>query len=49
VPDVLAAVRALRANGIEFVETDRVHAEARGALTLPVQGGVSAELVQWPR
>jgi 4-hydroxyphenylpyruvate dioxygenase len=49
VPDVLAAVKALRANGIEFVETDRVHAEARGALTAPVLGGVSAELVQWPR
>jgi len=47
VPDVLAAVKALRANGIEFVETDRVHAEARGALTSPVLDGVSAELVQW--
>jgi 4-hydroxyphenylpyruvate dioxygenase len=45
VPDVLAAVKALRANGVEFVETDRLHAEARGALTLPVLGGVSAELV----
>jgi 4-hydroxyphenylpyruvate dioxygenase len=49
VPDVLAAVQALRANGIEFVETDRVHPQARGALTRPALGGVSFELVQVAR
>jgi 4-hydroxyphenylpyruvate dioxygenase len=49
VPDVLAAVKALRARGVEFVETDRVHAEVRGALTQPVLGGTSFELVQWPQ
>ena len=49
VPDVLAAVRMLREQGVDFVETDRVHAQARGALTRPVLGTVSFELVQWPR
>lgn len=49
VPDVLAAVQALRANGIEFVETDRVHPQVRGALTRPALGGVSFELVQVAR
>jgi len=46
VPDVLAAVRALRENGVDFVETDRLHAQARGALTRPVLGTVAFELVQ---
>jgi 4-hydroxyphenylpyruvate dioxygenase len=45
-PDVIAAVTALQARGVEFVETDRVHTEQRGALTRPVLGGVSFELVQ---
>jgi 4-hydroxyphenylpyruvate dioxygenase len=39
----------LREQGVDFVETDRVHAQARGALTRPVLGTVSFELVQWPR
>lgn len=46
VPDVLAAVKVLRANGVEFVETDRVHSESRGALTQVALGGVAFELVQ---
>ncbi|HET9646346.1 MAG TPA: 4-hydroxyphenylpyruvate dioxygenase [Burkholderiaceae bacterium] len=45
-PDVLAAVSLLRSRGVEFVEADRLHTEARGALTKPVQGGVTFELVR---
>ncbi|WP_157269188.1 VOC family protein [Azohydromonas aeria] len=45
-PDVLAAVRELRARGIEFIEAGAVHTDARGALTRPYLGGVSFELVQ---
>jgi len=45
VPDVLAAVRALRALGIEFVETEAAHTEQRGALTKTYLGGVVFELV----
>ena len=33
VPDVLAAVKALRELGMEFVETEAAHTERRGALT----------------
>jgi 4-hydroxyphenylpyruvate dioxygenase len=44
-PDVPAAVTALRARGVEFVETDVLHSEVRGALTRPQQGGVMFELV----
>jgi 4-hydroxyphenylpyruvate dioxygenase len=44
-PDVPAAVRALRARGVDFVETDQLHTEARGALTRPQLGGVMFELV----
>jgi 4-hydroxyphenylpyruvate dioxygenase len=44
-PDVPAAVRALRARGVDFVETDTVHTEVRGALTRPQLGGVMFELV----
>jgi 4-hydroxyphenylpyruvate dioxygenase len=44
-PDVPAAVRALRARGVDFVETDRLHTEVRGALTRPALGGVMFELV----
>ncbi|MFL6665279.1 MAG: hypothetical protein ACJ8G7_24180, partial [Rhizobacter sp.] len=44
--DVMAAVTALRARGIDFVESrGGVHTESRGALTRPVLGGVSFELV----
>lgn len=46
VPDVMAAVRALRARGVEFVETDAVHTERRGAITKTYLGSVVFELVQ---
>jgi 4-hydroxyphenylpyruvate dioxygenase len=44
-PDVPAAVKALRGRGIDFVETDTLHTESRGALTRPQLGGVMFELV----
>jgi 4-hydroxyphenylpyruvate dioxygenase len=44
-PDVPAAVKALRARGVDFVETDQLHTEVRGALTRPQLGGVMFELV----
>ena len=48
VVDVLAAVRALRERGVEFVESEAVHAERRGAITKAYLGGVVFELVQDP-
>jgi 4-hydroxyphenylpyruvate dioxygenase len=45
VPDVPAAVKALRARGVEFVETERLHSESRGALTQAQLGGLMFELV----
>ena len=45
VPDVLAAVRDLRALGMEFVENAAAHTERRGALTKTYLGGVVFELV----
>jgi 4-hydroxyphenylpyruvate dioxygenase len=45
VPDVLAAVRTLRARGIEFVESEAAHTERRGALTKTYLGSVVFELV----
>jgi 4-hydroxyphenylpyruvate dioxygenase len=45
VPDVLAAVKALRALGMEFVETQAAHTEKRGALTKTYLGSVVFELV----
>ena len=45
VPDVLAAVRALKARGIEFVETEATHTGQRGALTKTYLGNVVFELV----
>ncbi len=45
VPDVMAAVKALRARGVEFVETDTVHTERRGAITKTYLGSVVFELV----
>jgi len=45
VPDVLAAVRALRALGMEFVETEAAHTERRGAITKTFLGSVVFELV----
>ncbi|KQT13821.1 4-hydroxyphenylpyruvate dioxygenase [Ramlibacter sp. Leaf400] len=49
VPDVLAAVKALRALGMEFVETEAAHTERRGALTKTYLGGVVFELVHSER
>ena len=49
VPDVLAAVRALRALGMEFVETQAAHTERRGAITRTYLGGVVFELVHSER
>ena len=45
VPDVPAAVKALRALGIEFMETGAVHTERRGAITKTYLGSVVFELV----
>ena len=45
VPDVLAAVKALRALGMEFVESQAAHTERRGALTKTYLGSVVFELV----
>jgi 4-hydroxyphenylpyruvate dioxygenase len=45
VPDVLVAVKALRALGVEFVETPAAHTEVRGAITKTYLGGVVFELV----
>jgi 4-hydroxyphenylpyruvate dioxygenase len=48
VPDVLAAVQALRARGVEFVEGESTHTEQRGAVTKTYLGSVVFELVQSP-
>ena len=45
VPDVLAAVDALRQLGVEFVETQAAHTESRGAITKTYLGSVVFELV----
>jgi 4-hydroxyphenylpyruvate dioxygenase len=44
-PDVLASVKALRARGVGFVESQGVHSETRGALTQSYLGGAMFELV----
>ena len=44
-PDVPAAVAALRARGVEFVESGQLHPEDRGALTQTMLGSVAFELV----
>ncbi|MFI4932510.1 MAG: VOC family protein [Burkholderiales bacterium] len=44
-PDVAAAVKALRARGVEFVESSDLHSGSRGALTKSWLGGVMFELV----
>lgn len=49
VPDVLEAVRAFRALGVEFVETQAAHTEARGAITKTYLGSVVFELVHSER
>jgi 4-hydroxyphenylpyruvate dioxygenase len=46
VPDVPAAVAALRHNGIEFYELPELHTEAQGALTRNYLRTVSFELVK---
>ena len=43
--DVGAAVKALKARGVEFVESTQLHPEDRGALTRSALGSVSFELV----
>ena len=48
VPDVMAAVQELRSRGVEFVETDAVHSERRGAITKTRLGSVVFELVHDP-
>ena len=45
VPDVLAAVAALRKLGVEFVETQAAHTESRGAISKTYLGSVVFELV----
>lgn len=49
VPDVLAAVRALRARGMEFVESEAAHTGQRGAISKTYLGGVVFELVHSER
>lgn len=49
VPDVLAAVKALRELGMEFVETEAAHTERRGALTRTYLDSVVFELVHSER
>ena len=49
VPDVLAAVKTLRALGVEFVETQAAHSESRGAITKTYLGSVVFELVHSDR
>lgn len=44
-PDVGAAVAALKARGVEFVESHRLHPEDRGALTRTALESVAFELV----
>lgn len=44
-PDVPAAAAALRARGVNFVETDKLHVDTRGALTQSWLGGLMFELI----
>ena len=44
-PDVGAAVTALKLRGVQFVESQRLHPEDRGALTRTSLGSVAFELV----
>jgi 4-hydroxyphenylpyruvate dioxygenase len=45
VKDVAQAVKTLKSNGVEFVESKELHPEDRGALTRSALGSVSFELV----
>ena len=47
--DDAGLVEALRARGVDFVESRGLHTEARGALTAPALGGLMFELVHDPR
>jgi 4-hydroxyphenylpyruvate dioxygenase len=47
--DVTGAVRALGSRGVEFYDSQNLHADARGALTRSWLGGVMFELVRDPR
>jgi 4-hydroxyphenylpyruvate dioxygenase len=44
-PDVAASVAALRARGVQFVDSAQLHPDDRGALTLTQLGSVAFELV----
>ncbi|KAF1019764.1 MAG: 4-hydroxyphenylpyruvate dioxygenase [Paracidovorax wautersii] len=44
-PDVLETARVLSQRGVHFVESPILHVEPRGALTQPLAGGVTFELV----
>jgi 4-hydroxyphenylpyruvate dioxygenase len=44
-PDVPAAAALLRARGVNFVETERLHTDTRGALTQSWLGGLMFELI----
>lgn len=44
-PDVERAVQALKKNGVEFVESSRLHPDDRGALTRNAMGSIAFELV----
>ncbi|MGA8030900.1 MAG: 4-hydroxyphenylpyruvate dioxygenase [Casimicrobiaceae bacterium] len=44
-PDVMATVAALESRGIQFLVSDKVKSNERGALTKPQLGGVMFELV----
>jgi 4-hydroxyphenylpyruvate dioxygenase len=48
-PDVPAAAAALKARGVHFVETERLHVDARGALTQSWLGGLMFELIHADR
>ncbi len=47
-PDVAAAVAALRARGVQFVDSAQLHPDDRGALTRTELGSVAFELVHRP-
>jgi 4-hydroxyphenylpyruvate dioxygenase len=44
-PDVLGAVKLLQSRGVNFIDTDSLHVESRGALTKSWFGSVMFELV----
>lgn len=48
-PDVRAAVAALRRQGVDFVESDKLHVTERGAITRNLMHSVVFELVHDPR